>query len=127
METTRSAAAVACLVLGVAVLPSAGQEKPPPISRQALLGRWEGRSGTITVTVTFEPRTAAVRMGGPPDSDGPARYKVCRKCNEVRIRGLGRGQLVDGDRLRITLSRDRLSLPKGTAITLSRLMAGDGK
>jgi hypothetical protein len=131
METTRTAAAAACLVLGLAVLPSAGQEKPPPISRQALLGRWEGRSGTITVTVTFEPKAAAVRTGEPPDKDGPAgglpltdfaaRYTVCRRCNEVRIRGLGRGHLAEGGRLVLTLGAPQGRLPKGAVLALTRL------
>jgi hypothetical protein len=134
METTRTAAAAACLALGLAILPSAGQEEAGAslhISRQALVGRWEGRSGTITVTVTVEPKTVAVRMGEPPNNDGPAgglpltdfaaRYTVCRRCNEVRIRGLGRGHLAEGGRLVLTLGAPRGRLPKGAVLTLTRL------
>jgi hypothetical protein len=68
-------------------------------------------------------RTAAVRMGEPPNNDGPAgglpltdfaaRYTVCRRCNEVRIRRLGRGHLAEGGRLVLTLGGPRGASPQG--------------
>jgi hypothetical protein len=82
-------------------------------------------------------RTAAVRTGEPPNKDGlaggsqwsdfSARYTVCRRCNEVRIGGLGRGHLAEGGRLVLTLSKGQPSLPRGTAIMLSRAVPRDVK
>jgi hypothetical protein len=128
----------AVLVTGLAsglTLPSAAhqdKEKPVPISKQALLGWWEVRSGGMTLRVSFEHRRAVVITYDARDETKFGRgyaadYQVDRKADVVRITFLGEGQLVEGDRLRLTLGAAQGRLAKGAVLTLTRLKGRDAK
>jgi hypothetical protein len=53
MKDILTAAVLTRLLLGLATIPSRGQQedkkKPLPITKEALLGAWEGKSGTSTL------------------------------------------------------------------------------
>jgi hypothetical protein len=123
---------LAVILLGIAgaPLPAQQEEKPLPISREALLGKWEGKSGKTTVRLNFtakgvggevEERLANGGRGIGFKDD----YDIDPKANGVRIGSLGEGRLVQGGGLRLTLGSPQLNLPRGTVITLSRPMRRD--
>ena len=123
------------VLVGLVGVASPGQpekEKPLPISREALLGKWEGKSGTTTVRLDFGPKGVGgeveERFGNRGQGTGfKDTYEIDPKANTVRIGSLGEGRLVKGGGLSLTLSRPQLNLPRGAVITLSRPMPRDGK
>ena len=126
------------LLLGIVVLvgmavPAPGQpakEKALPISREALLGKWEGKSGMTVVRLDFAAKGVGgeveERLGNGGRGIGfKGDYEIDPKANAVRIDSLGEGRLVKGGGLRVTLDRPQLNLPRGAVITLSRPMRRD--
>ena len=110
----------------------ATKEKPLPISKEALLGTWEGRSGMVTVEVEFLKAVAVIKVR-KGDGKGPAsrttlvgEYSIDRKTNVFRIPDFGGGHLVKGGALQFNFTaRLLLFLPRGAIITLSRPMRRD--
>jgi hypothetical protein len=136
MKGILTVAVLAGLLLGLATIPSRGQqevkEKPLPITKEALLGRWEGRVGDKTAWIEFGAKRAKAvvaefqgneGLGAALDMD----YEIDHQARVVQLVGFGEGRLVKGGRLRVVLSHGRLHLPKGTVLTLSRPTKGTGK
>jgi hypothetical protein len=125
MKGTLTAAILAGLLLGLATIASRGQqeakEKPPPLTKEALLGEWEGQSGDTTITARFEEKWSEVKVkeGSGVAVSLLADYSIDGKSDVVKVGKLGEGRLVEGGKLRLTLKDAVLSLPKGAAVTLS--------
>jgi hypothetical protein len=71
------------LLLCLTTIPSRGQrenkEKPSPIRKEALLGKWEGKSGTTTLKVVFGEKEARVWQEDPAlgiGKDSSTPYKI---------------------------------------------------
>jgi hypothetical protein len=131
--------ALAVLALAVLAMPAAGQqttekikEKALPITREALLGKWEAKLGKTTVRIRFEKQNVQIeaeerQVGGGSGMGSSSPYQIDAKANVVRL-GLGEGRLIKGGALRVTLTNPILSLPRGTILILSRVMErGAGK
>ena len=114
------------LLLCLAPIPSSrGQqedkEKPLPITKEALLGKWEGMSGDTTLLVDFGEKEAKVRQedraqGIGKDFSTP--YKIGD--NVVRLGSFAEGQLQQGSTLRVTFLLTQGSLTQGASVTLRR-------
>jgi hypothetical protein len=121
------------ILIGLSGAPSPGQqekEKPLPISKETLLGKWEGKSGNTTVRLNFAAKGVGgeveERLGNGERGIGfKDDYDIDPKANAVKIGSFGEGRLVKGGGLRVTLSGPQLSLPRGAVITLSRPMRRD--
>jgi hypothetical protein len=125
MTSILTAAVVAGLLRGLAMIASRGQqddnEEPPPITKEALLGEWEGQSGDMTITARFEEKWSEVRV-----EEGPgvavsllSDYSIDTKAGVVQVGELGDGRLLEGGKLRLTLKDAVLALPKGASVALS--------
>jgi hypothetical protein len=132
--------ALAVLALAFLAMPAAGQqttekikEKALPITREALLGKWEAKLGKTTVRIRFEKQNVQIeaeerQVGGGSGMGSSSPYQIDAKANVVRL-GLGEGRLIKGGAaLRVTLTNPIFSLPRGTILILSRVMErGAGK
>ena len=125
MKGILTAAVLTGPLLGLATAPSRGQqedkEKPLPITKEALLGEWKGKSGNTTLMVDFGENKAKVSMedrdrGIGKDFSTP--YKIGD--NVVRLGSFAEGRLLQGSKLRVTFLLTQGSLTQGTSVTLSR-------
>jgi hypothetical protein len=125
MKGILTAAALTGLLLGLATVPSRGQqgdkEEPLPITKEALLGEWQGKSGNTTLRVDFGEKEAKVRQedrdrGIGKDFSTP--YKIGD--NVVRLGSFAEGRLLQGPKLRVTFLLTQGSLTQGTSVLLSR-------
>src|SRR5262249_44671978 len=125
MKGILTAAVLTGLMLGLATIPSGGQqedkEKPLPISKEALLGEWEGKSGNTTLKVEFGKEKARVwqedrDQGVRKDSSTP--YKIGD--NVVRLGSFAEGRLLQGPKLRVTFLLTQGSLTQGASVILRR-------
>jgi hypothetical protein len=125
MKGILTAAVLAGLLLGLATVPSRGQqgdkEEPLPITKEALLGEWQGKSGNTTLRVDFGEKEAKVRQedrdqGIGKDFSTP--YKIGD--NVVRLGPFAEGRLLQGPKLRVTFLLTQGSLTQGTSVLLSR-------
>jgi hypothetical protein len=113
------------LLLCFATIPSRGQqqdkEKPPPITRKALLGKWEGKSGTTTLKVDFGEKEARVwqedRASGI-GKDWSTPYKIGD--GVVRLGSFAEGRLRQGFKLRVTFLTGQGPLRQGATVILRR-------
>jgi hypothetical protein len=125
MKGILTAAVLTGLLLGMATIPSRGQqedkEKPLRITKEALLGEWEGKSGNTTWMVDFGKKEAKVRQqdraqGIGKDFSTP--YKIGG--NVVRLGSFAEGRLLLGPKLRVTFLLTQGSLRQGTTVILRR-------
>ena len=138
MRNPLTAAVLGGLVLGGTgqLLPgqqAAGdKERPLPITKSALLGYWEGRSGHTTLRVGFESQRAVVITEDAKDESGfgegfATAYKICRRRNVVRLVRFGEVRWDPDGELRLTLKTAQGALARGTVITLTRRRPQESK
>src|SRR5262245_28908039 len=121
MKSIRTAAVLTGLLLGLATIPSRGQqedkEKLLPITKEALLGEWEGKSGKTTLRVDFGEKEAKVRQeDGAPGivKDLSTPYKIGD--NVVKLGSFAEGRLLQGPELKVTFLLTQGSLTQGTSV-----------
>jgi hypothetical protein len=125
MKGILTAAVLTGLLLGLATVPSRGQqedkEKPLPIMKEALLGEWVGKSGNTTLRVDFGEREAKVSQEDRDQGIGKgfsAPYKIGD--NVVRLGSFAEGRLLQRSNLRVTFLLTQGSLRQGASVILRR-------
>jgi hypothetical protein len=103
-----------------------------PITRNALLGYWEGRSGHTTLRVGFERQRAVVITEDAKGESGfgegfATTYKICRRRDVVRLVRFGEVRWDPDGGLRLTLRTAQGALSRGTVITLTRRRPQESK
>ena len=125
MKGNLTAAVLTGLLLGLATAPSKGQqkdkEKSLPITKEALLGEWRGKSGNTTLMVDFGENKAKVSMedrdrGIGKDFSTP--YKI--DGNMVRLGAFAEGRLVQDTKLKVTFLTTQGSLTQGASVIIGR-------
>jgi hypothetical protein len=129
MKGVLTAAVLTGALLGLATIPSRGQqgdkEKPLPITKEALLGAWEGKSGNTTLTVDFGEKEAKVTQEDRDQGIGKdfsTTYKIGD--NVVKLGTFAEGRLLQGSKLRVTFLLTQGSLTQGTSVILHRIKKG---
>src|SRR5262249_25782218 len=106
------------LLLGLATLPCRGQqedkEKPLPITKEALVGQWAGKSGDTTLMVDFGEKEVKVRQDSDQGigKDFSTPYKIGD--NVVKLGLFAEGRLLQGSKLRVTFLLTQGSITQGT-------------
>ena len=126
MKGILTAAIVIGLVWGLVTIPCWGQQddkkKLLPITKEALLGTWEGKSGDKTLKVDFAKETVRVwqedRAPGI-GKDWSTAYKIGGD-NVVRLGSFAVGRLLEESQLKVTFLLTQGSLTQGTSIILRR-------
>jgi hypothetical protein len=125
MKGILTAAVLTVLLIGPAAIPSRGQqgdkEKSLPITKQALLGEWKGKSGDTTLLIDFGEKEARLKQedrdkGIGKDFSTP--YKI--DGNVVMLGSFAEGRLLPGPELRVTFLTGQGSLRQGAIVTLRR-------
>jgi len=116
-------AVLAGLLLLLATIFSEGQEneKPLPITQQALLGKWDGKSGMSTLKVDFGEKEAKICQEDRDQGIGKD-FSIPYKIGDevVRLGSFAEGQLVQGSKLRVRFLTTQGSLRQGTSVILRR-------
>jgi hypothetical protein len=125
MRGVLTTAVLTGLLLDLGAVPSRGQqrhkEKPLPITKEALLGEWEGKSGNTTLRVNFGEKEAKVRQedrGQGIAKDFSTPYKIGD--NVVKLGLFAEGRLLQESDLRVTFLTGQGSLSQGTSVILRR-------
>src|SRR5262252_1520286 len=112
------------LLLCLAPIPSSrGQqedkEKPLPITKKALMGEWEGKTGSTTLKVEFGEKEARVwqedRVVGI-GKDWSTPYKIGE--DVVKLGSFEEGRLLQGSKLKVTFLTGQGPLRQGTTVIL---------
>jgi hypothetical protein len=102
-----------------------------PITKEALLGKREGRVGKSLVSVRFnkervtltvEEDRGGTRLIGDVVETG---YEIDGTANRARLGSVAEAWLVKGGALKLRMKDALHRIPKGTVITLSRPMRRD--
>jgi hypothetical protein len=125
MKGILNAVVLTGLLLGLVTIPSRGQqedkEKPLPITKEALLGEWEGKSGNTTLMVDFGEKEAKVKQEDRVQGIGKnfsTPYKI--DGNVVKLGSFAEGRLVQEAKLKVTFLTTQGSLTQGASVILGR-------
>jgi hypothetical protein len=125
MKSILTVGALTGLLLALGTIPCRGQqddkEKPLPITREALLGEWQGKSGKTTLVIHFGDKEARVGQddrGEGIRKDFSTPYKIGD--DVVKLGLFAEGRLLQGSNLKVTFLLTQGSLTQGTSVMLRR-------
>jgi hypothetical protein len=125
MKAFLTAVVMTGLILCLTPTPSTGQQedknKPLPISKESLLGAWQGKSGNTILTVEFGEKEATMKQEDR-DQGVAMEFTIPYKVgdNVVMLSFFAEGRLMQGAKLQVTFVNRQGSLAQGTSVVLSR-------